>query len=415
MGAATDGTRRSKKKSSSAAVDDPARRFFSALPDAAFYAGEQVQHLYLFGPVCDESLSRLRDDIEAASKGVLLPDGVEVAPRPIVLHINSGGGSMMAGLSMMSVFNECRLPICVCVDGMSASAATLVSVLAPYRVMAPLATCLVHDYSGFTMGQAAEMRFYVQAGDEMLAHTRDMYLRRTRVTPAQLDALMKRDLLLTAPECARYGLCDRVLGGLMPPVASGPSGGKRRGAPPPTAAMPLTLALRKTNLNHVRFACDRDGGDGVSSGVLRLDALLRQASDLKPVIVHCDSSSCMSSIMMDVAPVAARLCALPVPTYGVVDTQVSLENFLPVLLCTRRVMYSHASVVIHMVYRHEFAWMLEDVIVNTRTVLDLVRGVLRAYTRLPADVVDNIHARRTLLTAADCLRYGMVDEVVSVT
>lgn len=393
-----------------------AARFFSALSDQAFFTGEQVQHLYMYGEINDVALVKLRADVDAAARGQTTAEGVEVAPRPIVLHVNSPGGDMFAGISMMSVFNECRVPICVCIDGLAASAATFVSVLAPYRVMTPLAMSLVHEYFTVNMGKASDLRFRIETADSGFSVAREMYLRRTRLTPSQLDSLLSRDLLLPATVCAEYGICDRVLTGLLPNSGTAAAS---RGRPassrpplPPPPTMPLSVALRKTNLNHVRFVCT---GDPYAPGAVeQLDALLHAGHDLKPVVVHSDGLGCLTDVPSQLAPVIARLAALSAPTYGVVDTQVSLDNFLPVLLCSHRVMYAHASVVIHMVYRREFAWLLEDLVVNTRQVLDAVRHLLRTRTRLPADIVDNIHARRTLLSARDCLRYGMVDEIVSV-
>lgn len=387
--------------------------FFSTLPDSAFYAGDQVQHLYLYGPINEGALMQLRADVDAASKGQITPSGVEIAPRPIVLHINSPGGTGEAGMSMMSVFNECRVPICACVDGLSASAATLVSILAPYRVMSPMAWSMVHEYSAQMAGQAEEIRFQVKRADAQLSYIRQMYLARTKMQAAQLNDLLERDLMLSATTCLELGICDRVLGDLMPSRTTTPAKRKptqtRRAA---AASMPLAIALRKTNLNHVRFVCD--GGEYGLGSVQHLDALLRNARDLKPIIVHCDGVACMTDMGIHVSPIVTRIGALPVTTYGIIDTQVSLENFLPILFCTHRVMYSHASVVIHLVYSAAWAWVLDDMIANTRSQIQNIRALLRAHTRLPADIVDHIHRRRFMLTADECLKYGMVHEVISV-
>jgi ATP-dependent protease ClpP protease subunit len=380
-----------------------ARSVFASLPDEAFFCGDAVQHVYLYGVVDATSLKKLRADVDEASKGKVDEAGNALSPLPIVLHINSPGGSVVAGFSMMSVFNECRVPICACVDGISYSAGTFVSILAPYRVMTPMATCLVHEYSNVVYGKQADIKFKVQEGDVMDATMTGMYARRTRIGVSQLAELMKRDLVLPVSECLKLGICDRVLS-----LSSSHTSHTK---------VPTNVMLRKTNLNQVRFDCT-DTEDHALGAVQRLDSMLSAGPPgaLKPVVIHADALSCLSRVATHIAPIAARLMAMGrvTDTYGVVDTHVTLVNMIPILFCQRRVMYEHARVIVHMVYDIEWGWMLRDIVTNTQTMLDIVRAVLRARTRMPADLIADLDKRRFMLSAADCLRYGLVDEVVRV-
>lgn len=390
---ARNGTRTTSKK------DDKAgdASFFSTLPPEAFYAngpGSPVQHVYMYGPVSAESLRELRMDIDQACRGTVDMSGKEAAPRPIVLHINSPGGDAFSGISMMSIFNESRVPICACVDGISASAATFLSVLAPYRVFAEGAVCLVHDYASFEFGKREDLIFSVTVENEMLTNTiKKMYLRHSRMKPEQLDQLMKRDLLLDADQCVKMGLCERVL--------------KVKGSKLQQAPLPLAVALRKTNLNHVRFVCN---SLGISQ---QLDELIGTNS-LKPVVLHADGMACIYSVLDHVTPIAQRISSLSAVThtYGVIDTHVDITNVLPLLLCRHRVMYSHAAVRVHLVYSGAWAWTIRDAMANTELMIDRVRSMLREHTKVPADILDGLDRQRYMLTAADCLKYGIVHTVI---
>ena len=75
-------------------------------------------------------------------------------------------------------------------------------------------------------------------------------------------------------------------------------------------------------------------------------------------------------------------------------------------------MYRHAGVVVHMVYKKGFGWMLRDMVANTDTMLSTIRKVLRERTRLPHEMIDAIDRQRFYLSAEDCLRHGLVDELV---
>ena len=383
--------------------------FFERLPAEAFYSkgpASPVQHVYMYGEVSPESLRKLRADIDAASKGAVDDAGNAVAPRPIVLHVNSPGGDAYAGLSMMSVFNESRVPICVCVDGISASAATFVSVMASYRVMAAAATCLIHDYSTVVFGKRGDQLFVTQVvGENLTASLRDVYLKHTRIGAAALTELMSRDRLLDAQTCLKLGVCDRVL--------DFSSASKKQKDANKTNALSLHTVLRKTNLNHVRFDCAATD-DFAKVASERLDDMIGAGGALKPVVLHADGLACITSVIDHATPIAHRIAALGLvtDTYGVIDSTVTLVNVLPLLFCKRRVMYRHASIVIHMVYDKAWAWMLRDIVDNTALVMAMVRRMLRARTRLPAAIVDNIDRTRMLLTAKDCLKYGVVDELL---
>ena len=378
--------------------------FFKQMTDDEFFGGVRVQHLYLEGVIDVETMKQLKADIMIAAHG---HDDPEVAPLPIVLHVNSPGGHAFAGMSMMSIFNECRVPICVCVDGMSCSAATLISILAPYRVMTPFATCLVHDYASFkffSIDKREDIIFDAEKMEGWTQNIKDMYLARTDLSVKELDALMGRDLLLTSKFCLKHKITDRVL--QLGPVAM--SAVEKKNI---TKRVPLDVILKKTNLNHLRFSNDSEDDESIMKSI---DIMLASGSALKPVIIHIDAGA-NSSWMLDPSAIA-RMMALSSTTltYAIVDTYVSLIDFMPALFCHKRVMYAHAALVIHLVYNNEFGWMLRDVVENTALSMDTIRSILREKTRLPSDIIGDIHAKRFLFSADDCLKYGLVDEVIGV-
>ena len=402
---------------------DPVVEFFRTLPEEAFFGSTAVQHVYFYGGVDSDSVNALKDDIMAASK----EEGDESEPKPIVLHINSPGGCCFAGLTMMSILNECRVPICVCIDGMSCSAATLISILAPYRVMTRYSTCLVHDYtSSGPEEKGDDIMFESNRMEVWIQRVKQMYLKRTKMTAKDLDALMSRDLMLDASTCLKLGVVDRVL--KMEPLGFEKMFDKRRNnlVVQPNASSKALLnlqdVLKKNQVNHVRVLdipvkingfIDRFTPEAYRIDTVRsLDQLISQGVGLKPVVLHV--SSTQPAWKMEPA-VIARISTLSrlTLTYAVIDTHVTLIDFLPALFCHKRVAYAHAAVVVHMIYNSASGWMLRDVVENTSNMMDAMRSVLRERTRLPPDMIDNIHARRFFLDADDMLKNGLVDEIIS--
>ena len=126
-----------------------------------------------------------------------------------------------------------------------------------------------------------------------------------------------------------------------------------------------------------------------------------------------DTSSDEGSWVFDAAKIHRIMCvARTALTYAVIDTHVSLIDFLPALFCHKRAMYAHAAVVIHLVYYGAFGWMLRDCFENTNAVIGIMQRILREKTKLPAEMVDEIASKRMFLNADACLKYGLVDEII---
>lgn len=418
-----------------AAAWEGAARVFEGMSDADFLFGTSVHHVYLYSEITADSVERLRAQVDelvgkaaggssstppppsAPAPAPVQPAGTpsgarDSAPerKPIVVHVNSPGGDLHAGLAMMAVLLECPVPLAVCVDGMSCSAATLLSILAPYRVMTHLSVCLVHEYSAMLVGRRSEIHEETDGLDALFASIRSVYLRRTRMQPDQLDQMLERDLVLPAATCLKVGICDRVL-------QEGPGGSERSKDAAVKGGVPAANALRGafgSPVHHVRLGCETWEQMMGLRGVAQLTAAI-EAPRALPIVLHCDSFSCVPNLWGEVAPAVARLTAYTrAPTYGVIETGVQLMGALPALFCSRRIMYTHATLTMQLQPSMTSSDRLPDAVDNTRMKTDMVLSILRQRTRLPAAVLDRLQAGQLMLTAQDCLRYGVVDELVSV-
>lgn len=380
--------------------------FFDGLGDEDFF-GEKVQHAYLYDDITTASVVDLKNDIIRMNRSVQLPEGGMTAPKPIVVHVNSVGGSLYDGLNMRTIFRESRVPICVLVDGVSCSASTFIIIFAPYRVMCEYSATLIHEYWTAMQGKRREFRFHHDVIEEVWKDIRQAYISHTKMHPAKIDQLLKRDLYLSADTCLKHGICDRV-------VRPKWSGYTKYIKTNPQYRMGYTTLLKKTNLNNVRFDCE---GFYNLADVLILDQLLQtdvaHVPFLKPVIIKIDNENCMSLVLSQTIPIVHRIHALQVPTIAVVSTIVSLEDFLPALFCSRRVIYEHAKVYINVLQLGgSSATLLQDMIDNGKYMFKLLQTVLRKRTRLSEAMIKSIERERLLLSAQECKKYGLVDEVI---
>ena len=175
-------------------------------------------------------------------------------------------------------------------------------------------------------------------------------------------------------------------------------------------ALPARTLLKKTNLNNIAIQC----GEPYSSDVMeKIDSLIfPSTTDIKPVVFRTVSDTCSDMAEAQCFPLATRILALQAPTLGVIDAYISIYSLIPILFCSRRVMYENATVYIDVVYNKSWAPHVHDMFENTMKVVGIMKDILRKRTALPESVIDSIEKQRSFFTPKMCLQYKIVDEVI---
>lgn len=128
----------------------------------------------------------------------------------IVLHLNSPGGDAAEGVAIANVLRAHRARIVVRVDGMAASAASVVAMAGDEVVMGIGSQMMLHDAWGYAQGNAAEMA----AAQRMLDSTSDAlaatYAAKAGGTIEQWREVMRAETWYSAEEAVAAGLADRV-------------------------------------------------------------------------------------------------------------------------------------------------------------------------------------------------------------
>ncbi|WP_229401925.1 head maturation protease, ClpP-related [Micromonospora okii] len=128
----------------------------------------------------------------------------------IRLHLNSPGGDVFEGVAMANVLRQHRARVTVMVDGLAASAGTVVAMAGDEIVMGVGSQMMIHDAWGVCVGNAADMEQMAR----MLASTSDSiastYAARAGGTTEDWRTLMREETWYTADEAVAAGLADRV-------------------------------------------------------------------------------------------------------------------------------------------------------------------------------------------------------------
>jgi len=137
----------------------------------------------------------------------------EDATKEVLFYINSPGGSVTAGLSILDTMNFIKCDIRTVVMGQAASMGSLLasSGTKGKRMMLPNSRHLIHQPLGGAQGQASDMEIQVKEILRMKKQLTDIYVVNTGKSYSELEKDMDRDNIMTAAESVAYGLADEII------------------------------------------------------------------------------------------------------------------------------------------------------------------------------------------------------------
>jgi len=168
--------------------------------------------IYYYAGISRESAVELNKKVsELESKSLTMSKTLDIDAPPIKVLINSGGGSITAGISSMDTILRCKVPVETYVDGFCASAATFLSVVGDHRYMSRNSYMLIHQLSTGFWGKYSEFEDEKQNLDLMMTTIKNVYKKYTEVPMEKIDEILKHDLFWDAKICLEYGLIDEII------------------------------------------------------------------------------------------------------------------------------------------------------------------------------------------------------------
>lgn len=130
--------------------------------------------------------------------------------KQINLRINSPGGNVFDGIAIQNMLKNHAAKVTGYVDGIAASAASLVLMAADEIIMPENAFLLIHGASGFGFGMSDDFRKLADDLDRINKSAVATYTSRSKQKAEKIEAIMKEDRLMDAAEAKSLGLCDKV-------------------------------------------------------------------------------------------------------------------------------------------------------------------------------------------------------------
>ena len=147
-----------------------------------------------------------------SAKGIaeILADNPDVSD--IEVRINSAGGSAFDGVSIYNLLRQHPAPVTVFIDGLAASAASIVAMAGAVVNIATGAMIMIHSARTHKGGDSSDMRkqaAVLTALDEQMAA---IYMDRNGLDLAATLELMEAETWFTAAQAVEAGLADNVVG-----------------------------------------------------------------------------------------------------------------------------------------------------------------------------------------------------------
>ena len=161
--------------------------------------------LYLDGVIAEESW--FDDDVTPkAFKADLFADEGD-----IVIWLNSPGGDCIAASQIYTMLMDYKGKVTIKIDGIAASAASVIAMAGTTVFMAPTALMMVHNPLTVAIGDSEEMQKAISMLSEVKESIINAYEIKTGLSRTKLSHLMDAETWLNANKAIELGFADDIL------------------------------------------------------------------------------------------------------------------------------------------------------------------------------------------------------------
>ena len=161
--------------------------------------------LRLEGPIDEESF--WGDEITPA----MFREDLEAEEGDVTVWINSPGGDCVAAAQIYNMLREYEGKVTVKIDGIAASAASVIAMAGTEVLMSPVSMMMIHNPMTIAFGDSAEMKKAI----EMLGSVKDSIINayeiKTGLSRAKLSHLMDAETWMDANKAVELGFADEVI------------------------------------------------------------------------------------------------------------------------------------------------------------------------------------------------------------
>ena len=161
--------------------------------------------LFLNGTIAEESW--FDDDVTPA----FFKDELNAGTGDITLWINSPGGDCVAAAQIYNMLSEYPGKVTVKIDGIAASAASVIAMAGNDVQMSPVSMMMIHNPATIAWGDHTEMKKAMELLDAVKESIINAYVRKTGQSRAKLSHLMDAETWMDANKAVELGFADGIL------------------------------------------------------------------------------------------------------------------------------------------------------------------------------------------------------------
>ena len=166
---------------------------------------DDTRTLTIDGVIAEESW--FDDDVTPK----LFREQLNAGQGDIMIYINSPGGDCVAASQIYTMLIEYKGGVTVKIDGIAASAASVIAMAGTKVLMAPTALLMIHNPLTVAIGDTEEMQKAIAMLDEVKESIITSYQLKTGMSRAKLAHLMDAETWMNAQKAIELGFADGIL------------------------------------------------------------------------------------------------------------------------------------------------------------------------------------------------------------
>ena len=161
--------------------------------------------LELYGTIAEESW--FDDDVTPQ----MFKDELFAGNGPVTIWINSPGGDCIAASQIYSMLMDYKGSVTVKIDGIAASAASVIAMAGTEVLMAPTALLMIHNPATAAFGDHTEMQKAIEMLEEVKESIINAYEIKTGLSRSKLSHYMDSETWMNAKKAIELGFADGIL------------------------------------------------------------------------------------------------------------------------------------------------------------------------------------------------------------
>ena len=129
----------------------------------------------------------------------------------ITVWINSPGGDVFAAAQIYNMLMDYKGNVTVKIDGLAASAASVIAMAGTEVQMSPVAMMMIHNPATIAIGDSSEMKKAIDMLDEVKESIMNAYEIKTGLSRSRISHLMDAESWFNAKKAVELGFADKLL------------------------------------------------------------------------------------------------------------------------------------------------------------------------------------------------------------